>query len=535
MSSDAELRRSLKALGYNPGPITPATRALYEKKLNRLRIDSRRSMGASSPGVLRSAAPARKSWSGPEKATPAWSQRQDHDEDEEEEEEEQDQEGPRTSTPPTRREWASTGHISRREWPPPDPPARRDWNVSAVPTRQEWTTSVAPTRQGRTVNPIRREWTIPANRTPPGATSARLSWLRGPDDPPTPWARTKAAWDSEGEEEEKAAPRASTPSWRPWGRVEPQPSPAPKRAGPTTRPRTLERFLSNLLAFASVALLAVFLGILCVKSTGTAPGEGPENKFGQMPMDCEGKTDPYCRMEQDKIVQKMLFELYNFLAKQAGNFECGNPEQLKSKCIPVEEARKFVANVSGHPPEKFDLALQHVMNSNRDLGIWLRGNDPFSDPVVALDKITCLESTRPKIWLTCRLGRALTTAVTNLILLFWVLTFLWGILALLKFRWRRMEEEEQAMYDMVKRITDFVRDHYKDYECAVETFAYVGVCHVRDTLIPHRERKKMLPVWDKAVDFLSANESRIRTESQCIAGEDMLVWRWTRAAKYTDS
>ncbi|XP_069094954.1 LEM domain-containing protein 2 isoform X2 [Pleurodeles waltl] len=255
----------------------------------------------------------------------------------------------------------------------------------------------------------------------------------------------------------------------------------------------------------------------------------------QMPMECEGREDPYCQREQKKIVQQMLFELYNFLAKQAGSFECGNPDRLKSKCIPVEEAREFVANISGHPPEKFDLALQRVINSNQDLGIWVRGNDQFSEPVTSLEKVACLESTRPELWLSCRLSRALSTAVTNLILLFWALALLWGLLAFLKYRWRKMEEAEQAMYDMVNKITVVVQDHYKDWESGMETFPYVGVYHVRDTLIPHRSRKQMLPVWHKAVDFLSANESRIRTESHRIAGEDMLVWRWTRSAKYSDS
>lgn len=32
------------------------------------------------------------------------------------------------------------------------------------------------------------------------------------------------------------------------------------------------------------------------------------------------------------------------------------------------------------------------------------------------------------------------------------LAFLWGLLILLKYRWRKLEEEEQAMYEMVKKI-----------------------------------------------------------------------------------
>lgn len=36
----------------------------------------------------------------------------------------------------------------------------------------------------------------------------------------------------------------------------------------------------------------------------------------------------------------------------------------------------------------------------------------------------------------------------------------------------------------------------------------------------------MKKIWDNAVSFLSANESRIQTETQRIGGADFLVWRW---------
>lgn len=35
----------------------------------------------------------------------------------------------------------------------------------------------------------------------------------------------------------------------------------------------------------------------------------------------------------------------------------------------------------------------------------------------------------------------------------------------------------------------------------------------------------MKDVWDQAVKFLSAKDSRVRVESQRIAGEDFEVWR----------
>lgn len=92
---------------------------------------------------------------------------------------------------------------------------------------------------------------------------------------------------------------------------------------------------------------------------------------------------------------------------------------------------------------------------------------------------------------------------------------MWGLLILLKYRWRKLEEEEQAMYEMVKKIigawppgekrvadtsqkvlalngvlspADVVQDHYVDWEQDMERYPYVGILHVRDSLIPPQSR-----------------------------------------------
>ncbi|XP_044531213.1 LEM domain-containing protein 2 [Gracilinanus agilis] len=242
----------------------------------------------------------------------------------------------------------------------------------------------------------------------------------------------------------------------------------------------------------------------------------------------------FCQAKQKKVLLEVLHELYNFLAIQAGNFECGNPENLKSKCIPVIEAQEYIANVTGSSSARFEAALTWILSSNKDVGIWLKGEDP-SESVSTVDKVVCLESGRPRMGLSCRLSRALLTAITTVLLFFWGLTFLWGLLILLKYRWRKLEEEEQAMYEMVKKIIAVVQDHYVDWEQDMERYPYVGILHVRDTLIPPQSRRRMKRVWDRAVEFLASNESRIQTESHRVAGEDMLVWRWTKPSYFSDS
>ncbi|XP_053104848.1 LEM domain-containing protein 2 [Hemicordylus capensis] len=295
----------------------------------------------------------------------------------------------------------------------------------------------------------------------------------------------------------------------------------------------LEFYLSWFLWLATLGLLVVFLGILWVKMMGPARLEGEEN-FKQLPMDCAEKTDDYCQEKQEEIVITVLYELYNYLAIQAGSFECGNPQNLQNKCIPVHEAREYIENATGKSAEMFGDALQWLLDSHKESGIWLQGDDPL-EPVTTVDQVVCLESARPKMSLGCRFHRALSTAITNLFIFFWSLAFLWGILILLKYYWRKREEEEQAMYEMVQKIITAVQNHYKEWEQNLERYPYVGILHIRDTLIPPQERKKMKRVWDRAVDFLASNESRIQTESHRVAGEDMLVWRWTRTSYLSDS
>ncbi|KFP15447.1 LEM domain-containing protein 2, partial [Egretta garzetta] len=296
----------------------------------------------------------------------------------------------------------------------------------------------------------------------------------------------------------------------------------------------LEYYLSQFLCLASFVLLMIFLGILVVKMIGSGWLDRREENFNLLPVDCEKSTDDFCQAKQKDIIMKVLHELYNYLSIQAGNFECGNPENLKSKCIWVSEAKDHVLNITGSSPQKFEAALHWILNSNKDLGIWLKGRD-LSEPVTKVEEVFCLESAHPQMGLGCRFRRAVVTAIMNLFLFFWSLITLWGILIFLRYRWRKMEEEEQAMYDMVKKIIAVVQDHYKEWERNLERYPYVGIFHVRDSLIPPQSRKKMKRVWERAVDFLASNESRIQTESHRIAGEDMLVWRWTQPSYVSDS
>ncbi|NXI46470.1 LEMD2 protein, partial [Galbula dea] len=474
--SDAELRKELLALGYQPGPITATTRKVYIKKLGCLRAEAARD-----------------------------SEEEDYEEDEEEEGEERRQ--------PHASRWGTSGEGGGLSWggsrgsPParsgglgsrPEATLSRD-SLGGLNPSAHWVTSVERSRE---LNPS--GWG--------GGLIRRFPWRSTSD--------TGSRWEGTG------AGQGVTPR--------PHLIRSASKRQKEGKGKGLEHYLSQFLFLASFVLLLLFLSILVVKMIGSGWLDRREENFHLLPVDCDESTDDFCRGQQKDIIMNILSQLYNYLSVQAGNFECGNPENLKSKCIWVSEAKDHVVNVTGSSSQRFEAALHWLLNSNKDLGIWLKGRD-LSEPVTKVEEVFCLESAHPQMGLGCRFRRAVVTAITNLFLFFWCLITLWGLLIFLRYRWRKMEEEEQAMYEMVKKIIDVVQDHYKEWERNLERYPYVGIFHVRDSLIPPQSRKKMKRVWERAVDFLASNESRIQTESHRVAGEDMLVWRWTQPSYLSDS
>ncbi|XP_045691150.1 LEM domain-containing protein 2 isoform X2 [Phyllostomus hastatus] len=430
--SDPELRRELQALGFQPGPITDTTRDIYRKKLRCLKEEAR----TRNEERLREEARLR--------ARPA--------------------------------------AASLRAEPWPSPPASSSACVTAGAYGDHGASAASWSKSRNLAYPARP---VPFRRH----ASVRGSSEEDEDSRPlhraAPGLGTRRWWAA-----------SQTPVRLPSALLGPDARPGLRatRAGPAgaaqAQPevgRWLERCLSRLLLWASLGLLFVFLGILWVKMGKPSAPQEAEDHMKLLPVDCEKKTDEFCQAKQKAALLELLHELYNFLAIQAGNFECGNPENLKSKCIPVTEAQEYIANVTGSSSAKFEAALAWILSSNKDVGICLKGEDP-SESVTTVDKVVCLESARPRMGVGCRLSRALLTAVTHVLIFFWCLAFLWGLLIFLKYRWRKLEEEEQAMYEMVKKIIDVVQDHYVDWEQDMERYPYVGILHVRDTLIPPQSR-----------------------------------------------
>ncbi|KAM4048013.1 LEM domain-containing protein 2 isoform 2-T2 [Anomaloglossus baeobatrachus] len=289
--------------------------------------------------------------------------------------------------------------------------------------------------------------------------------------------------------------------------------------------KKLAYVLSRLLRLLCVILVLVFIGILIVKSGILSTSEDNDAKL--LPADCDGRKDPFCKAKQREITLQILSELYDFLSLEAGHFECDNPSGLSSKCVPINRAKEHVMNVSGHAADKFDTALEWMLSNDKHLGIWAKGEDTEELVTMRAD-VFCVESSRPRLGIVCRLNNAFYTAISNLFLALLGIFMLWIILIFLRYHWQSLEEEEEQMFAMVDKIIGIVKHQYMDYLLQKVQSPYLVISHVRDSLIGAKDRKRLKKVWDRAV-LIVEHDTRVRTELQRVAGADLMAWRWTQS------
>uniref|UniRef100_A0A4W3ITS0 Inner nuclear membrane protein Man1 n=1 Tax=Callorhinchus milii TaxID=7868 RepID=A0A4W3ITS0_CALMI len=154
--------------------------------------------------------------------------------------------------------------------------------------------------------------------------------------------------------------------------------------------------------------------------------------------------------------------------------------------------------------------------------------------VTNVTEVRYLESTHPQMSFICRFRRAFLTVLHRMFIFLVGVGIVWGVLRYMKYRWRKEETENRQMYDMVEKIIDVLRSHNEACQENKDLQPYLPIPHVRDSLMPPQTRKKMKQVWERAVEFLDTNESRIRKETQIIGGADFLVWRWTQPSSSCD-
>ncbi|XP_063179094.1 inner nuclear membrane protein Man1 isoform X1 [Chroicocephalus ridibundus] len=235
--------------------------------------------------------------------------------------------------------------------------------------------------------------------------------------------------------------------------------------------------------------------------------------------------------DEISLMMNSLYALHDKLAQVAGEHECGSSIQRN---LTVQEAAAYLKNLDPEYESVLNRALEWILNSAEDVGIKCLSSDPNEMDVTNVTDVKYLESTSPKMSFRCRFRRAFVNVTHRLSILLLGIAMVWGVLHYMKYRWAKEEEETRQMYDMVVKIIDVLRSHSEACSENKDLQPYMPILHVRDSLIPLQDRRKMRKVWSRAVDFLAANESRVRTETRRIGGAEFLVWKWMQPSAACD-
>ncbi|XP_043963538.1 inner nuclear membrane protein Man1 [Gambusia affinis] len=287
-------------------------------------------------------------------------------------------------------------------------------------------------------------------------------------------------------------------------------------------------YLSMFLLTAA-CLFFLLLGLMYIRmrGSGSPGGDGviKSHPFGS------NFDSSYSKTEKDMIL-KLLLSLHDHLAIVAGHHDCGE-QQYASRSLSREQVTQYLLAQNGDFKDFIDVSLEWIIRAGQDVGIRLSGQRE-DDVVTDVSEISWLESTHPRMPFTCRFRRALLTVMNKVLVVAVVVGLVCSMIYYVKYRWRREEEETRQMYDMVERIIDVLRTHGEACQENRDLEPYLPIPHVRDSLVQPQDRRKMKKVWERAVKFLSANESRIRTETQQIKGADFMVWRWIQPPLSSD-
>ncbi|XP_076967433.1 inner nuclear membrane protein Man1 [Tamandua tetradactyla] len=279
-----------------------------------------------------------------------------------------------------------------------------------------------------------------------------------------------------------------------------------------------------LLTAACLFFLILGLTYLGMRGTGVSEDGGLNLK------NPVGETLGNIQENEKNLMMNTLYKLHDRLAQLAGDHECGSSSQ---RTLSVQEAAAYFKDLGPEYEAIFNTSLQWILENGKDVGIRCVGYGP-DEELTNITDVQFLQSTRPQMSFWCRFRRAFITVTHRLLLLCLGVVMVCVVLRYMKYRWTKEEEETRQMYDMVVKIIDVLRSHNEACQENKDLQPYMPIPHVRDSLIQPHDRKKMKKVWNRAVDFLAANESRVRTETRRIGGADFLVWRWIQPSASCD-
>ncbi|XP_078532458.1 inner nuclear membrane protein Man1 isoform X2 [Lissotriton helveticus] len=283
----------------------------------------------------------------------------------------------------------------------------------------------------------------------------------------------------------------------------------------------------SMVLLTAACLFFLLLGLTYLRMRGSG---GPQEAAADQDVRSAISEEVEAIQTKKKNVMSTLHILHDKLAKIADH-DCG---VTVNRSLSVQEAAAYLITLGPDFEDSFNSSLQWILNSNDDTGIKCIGSVP-DEKVRNTTAIKYLESTRPQMSFVCRFRRAFITVTHRLSPLLLGIMLIWAIIYYVKYRWTKEEEETRQMYDMVVKIIDVLRSHNDACHENKDLQPYMPIPHVRDSLVRPQDRIKMKKVWDRAVNFVGSNESRVRTECRRIGGADFLVWRWIQPSASSDN
>ncbi|XP_012140094.1 LEM domain-containing inner nuclear membrane protein MAN1 [Megachile rotundata] len=318
---------------------------------------------------------------------------------------------------------------------------------------------------------------------------------------------------------------------------------------PTTTNREDTRNNQNMVSVILVVVLALFFGILAVIYMGLG---GKSETFPSLSTD---SNIPLCFLEDDletpgvncvmkenvDSVLQLLKRLQPILTKKAVSMICDNSSETPF-LTDSEIMQMFTSSKVTSLEVKEDLQnAQLLVIKNPKWGISLVDiSDDNGNPGDVLDSLDKLFSTRlngkvgmvitnPELPMKCLIKNKLFTIFSSLLIVSLGLLAAIGMQKLFVWYIRYKKSTEREVFKLVSEIINMVEMHHQNAAIATPggtQESFLAINHVRDNLIPPKDRKRMAGLWEKAVKFLDENESRIRREVQQVAGEEFHVWRW---------
>nr|CAB3263414.1 inner nuclear membrane protein Man1-like [Phallusia mammillata] len=222
----------------------------------------------------------------------------------------------------------------------------------------------------------------------------------------------------------------------------------------------------------------------------------------------------------DHNIMEVIHQIYQELASKAGEFVCNS--QVTSDLVSVSRLKSLIKL----DDLEFLKALQLIQdNPEWRLNMYIDEKGRSANGI-SLTEVTHMSSDLPILPTFCRFRRAVEKVVVRVGAVLAVGLMLWLVIMYRQYRTRKLAEERQTMFVLVEKILDILKSHHESSENDETIKPYLPILHARDMIIQPQERRKLKKVWEKAVHFISASESRIRVETQRVSGEDFLVWRW---------